>query len=44
MLLSTPLNIIKRIEPENLSSKQKENYNFHKQAAVLADYGFTEVK
>lgn len=44
MLLSTSLNIIRRIEPKNLSSKQKENYNFHKQAAVLADYGFNCIK
>lgn len=28
------------IEYVNLNSKQKENYNFHKVAAVLADYGF----
>lgn len=44
MLLSTQLNIIKRINPEGLSPKQKENYNFHKQAAVLADYGFNCIK
>lgn len=44
MLLSTSLNIIRRIEPKNLSSKQKENYSFHKQAAVLADYGFNCIK
>lgn len=27
-----------------LSAKQKENYNFHKVSAVLADYGFTAIR
>lgn len=29
-----------RIEYRNLNSRQKENYNFQKVAAELADYGF----
>ncbi|HNN46902.1 MAG TPA: hypothetical protein PKN34_12685 [Azospira sp.] len=32
---------MKRINYNQLNSKQKENYNFQKVAAVLADYGFT---
>lgn len=32
--------MFKRIEYEKLNSRQKENYNFQKIAAVLADYGF----
>ena len=31
---------IKRIHPSKLKARQKENYNFQKAAAVLADYGF----
>ena len=31
---------IKRIDPSKLNARQKENYNFQKAAAVLADYGF----
>jgi hypothetical protein len=27
-----------------LNSKQKENYNFHKVAAILADYGFNSMR
>jgi hypothetical protein len=29
-----------RIEYKDLNSRQKENYNFHKVAAILADYGY----
>lgn len=29
-----------RIQYENLNSRQKENFNFHKLAGLLADYGF----
>lgn len=35
---------VKRIRPSELSNKKKENYNFHKQAAELADYGFNCIK
>ena len=31
---------ITRIDPSKLNARQKENYNFQKAAAVLADYGF----
>ena len=33
-----------RIEYADLNSRQRENYNFHKLAAVLADYGFTAIR
>ena len=33
-----------QISYESLNSRQKENYNFHKLAAVLADYGFTSIR
>lgn len=29
-----------RIKYKDLNSRQKENYNFHKVAAILADYGY----
>ena len=32
--------MLQRIEYSKLNSRQKENYNFQKVAAVLADYGF----
>lgn len=32
--------MLKRIEYEELNSRQKENYNFQKVAGELADYGF----
>ena len=32
-----------KVEYKNLNSKQKENYNFHKLAAVLADYGYSSM-
>jgi len=32
-----------KVEYRNLNSKQKENYNFHKLAAVLADYGYSSM-
>ncbi len=35
---------LQRIVYEGLSPKQQELYNFHKAAAVLADYGFHCVK
>ena len=33
-----------RIEYRNLNAKQKENYNFQKISAVLADYGFITLR
>ena len=35
---------LKRITYSDLNPKQKEVYNFHKVAAVLADYGFNCIK
>lgn len=32
---------MKKIAYENLNAKQKENYNFQKIAAVLAEYGYS---
>ncbi|POA97845.1 hypothetical protein C2134_14400 [Chromobacterium sinusclupearum] len=32
--------VLERIAYEQLNARQKENYNFQKLAAVLADYGF----
>lgn len=32
---------LRRIEYKNLNSRQRENYNVAKLAAVLADYGYT---
>ena len=31
---------LKKIKYKELNAKQKENYNFHKVASVLADYGY----
>ena len=33
-----------KINYKDLSSKQQENYNFHKVSSILADYGFTTIK
>jgi hypothetical protein len=35
---------LKKISYHNLNSKQKENYNFHKVAAALADYGYNSLR
>lgn len=32
--------MFKKVDYTSLNSKQKENYNFQKVAAILADYGF----
>jgi hypothetical protein len=32
-----------KVEYSKLSSKQKENYNFHQIAAILAGYGYTSL-
>ncbi|MCF7847145.1 MAG: hypothetical protein K9M51_03930 [Candidatus Gracilibacteria bacterium] len=36
--------IFSHISYKNLNSRQKENYNFHKVSAVLANYGFTSIR
>lgn len=35
---------LKKVLYNNLNSKQKENYNFHKVAAALADYGYNSLR
>jgi hypothetical protein len=36
--------MFEKIPYANLNSRQKENYNFHKVAARLADYGFNALR
>jgi hypothetical protein len=36
--------ILEHIQYSTLNSRQKERYNFHKIAAVLADYGYSSIK
>ena len=36
--------VFERIAYSQLNSRQKETYNFHKIASVLADYGFTCIR
>ena len=36
--------MFKKIKYSLLNAKQKENYNFQKVSAVLADYGYTCIK
>jgi len=36
--------MFKKIAYIKLNSKQKENYNFHKVAAALADYGYNSMR
>ena len=38
------MELFKKIAYEDLNARQKENYNFHKISAVLADYGFTTLR
>lgn len=35
---------LKKIKYTELNSKQKENYNFHKVASALAEYGFNSLR
>lgn len=35
---------LEKISYENLNARQKENYNFQKISAVLADYGFATMR
>jgi hypothetical protein len=36
--------ILNKIDYSTLNARQKENYNFHKISAVLADYGFVSLR
>ena len=36
--------MFKQIKYSKLNSRQKENYNFHKVASKLADYGFNSMR
>lgn len=38
------MNIFTKIDYNQLNSKQKENYNFHKVASALADYGYDSMR
>ena len=38
------IEVYKPIKYKDLNSKQKENYNFHKVAAALANYGFNSMR
>ena len=33
-----------RVDYSKLNAKQKENFNFHKVAAALADYGYDSMR
>ena len=33
-----------KVSYDSLNSRQRENFNFHKISAVLADYGFTSIR
>ncbi|MDR2463301.1 MAG: hypothetical protein LBD30_05940 [Verrucomicrobiales bacterium] len=35
---------LKKVQYKGLTPKQQENYNFHKLAAILADYGFDSIR
>lgn len=35
---------MEEISYDDLNSRQRENYNFHKVSAILADYGFTSIR
>ena len=35
---------MKKINYNDLNSKQKENYNYHKVASALADYGYDSMR
>jgi len=35
---------LNKVKYSQLNSKQKENYNFHKIAGVLADYGYNSMR
>ena len=35
---------LSKVTYENLNAKQKENFNYHKVAAALADYGYDSMR
>lgn len=35
---------LSKITYKNLNARQKENYNYHKVAATLADYGYNSMR
>ena len=35
---------LQKIDYKNLNARQKENYNYHKVASALADYGFNSMR
>ena len=35
---------LKKVKYTSLNSREKENYNFHKVASALADYGYDSVR
>ena len=35
---------LEKIKYNSLNSKQKENYNYHKVASALADYGYDSIE
>jgi hypothetical protein len=41
---NAPLTRLRKIEYQSLNGKQKELFNFHKLAGILADYGFSCIK
>ena len=44
MMSNSLKNTFHKISYDGLNARQQENYNFHKIAAKLADYGFTSIK
>lgn len=36
--------VMNQINYKDLNARQKENYNYHKVSAVLADYGYTTIR
>ncbi len=34
---------LKRVEYSKLNARQKENYNFHRAAAILSEYGYNSI-
>ena len=42
--MNKPAPIFKRIDYQKLNSRQKENFNFQKVSAFLADYGYVTLR
>ena len=38
------MSLFERVPYTELNARQQENYNFHKVAAILADYGYTSMR